>query len=213
MRYTVLLLITLYVSIFSLCLATSEEVTKFGNTTDWNDCSDDCSLEVNDSGDSLTQAEQTSGASRMATHIYALGGWGIVAISSVAKIAKLLVPRKVYPANDRLPKKKMCQAGKLDYTDNQGLLYNISISFEVKNGIPCHVTANGDVVKLAIEGSFDRLHQMGFAVGSVRFEHDSEDWSSWVDIVTKANQPIPDPVEEEDDRGTWYWFLHPVVEQ
>ncbi|TIB68494.1 hypothetical protein E3Q23_04410 [Wallemia mellicola] len=187
MRYTVLLLITLYVSIFSLCLATSEEVTKFGNTTDWNDCSDDCSLEVNDSGDSLTQAEQTSGASRMATHIYALGGWGIVAISSVAKIAKLLVPRKVYPANDRLPKKKMCQAG--------------NISFEVKNGIPCHVTANGDVVNLAIEGSFDRLHQMGFAVGSVRFEHDSEDWSSWVDIVTKANQPIPDPVEEEDDRG------------
>ncbi|TIC71808.1 hypothetical protein E3Q00_04423 [Wallemia mellicola] len=204
MRYTVLLLITLYVSIFSLCLATSEKVNKFGNTTDWNDCSDDCSLKVNDSGDSLTQAEQTSGANRMATHIYALGGWGIAAITSAAKVARLLVRRKVYLVNDRLPKKQMCQAGKLDYTDDQGLFYNISISFEVKDGIPCHVTANRDVVKLAIEGSFDRLHQMGFAVGSVRFEHDSEDWSSW---------PIPDPVEEEDDRGTWYWFLHPVVEQ
>ncbi|TIB70241.1 hypothetical protein E3Q24_03058 [Wallemia mellicola] len=194
MRYTVLLLITLYVSIFSLCLVTSEEVTKFGNTTDWNDCSDDCSLEVNDSGDSLTQAEQTSGASRMATHIYALGGWGIVAISAVAKIAKLLAPAKCIQLMIAYLRKKCAKR-------------------EIKNRIPCHVTANGDVVKLTIEGSFDRLHQMGFAVGSVRFEHDSEDWSSWVDIVTKANQPIPDPVEEEDDRGTWYWFLHPVVEQ
>lgn len=150
MRYTDLLLLTLYVSISSLCLAASEEITEFGNTTDWNDCSDDCSLDVNDSGDSLTQTEQTSGANRMVTHIYALGGWGIAAISSAAKLARLLVPSKVYLASDRLPKKKMCQAGKLDYTDNQGLFYNIDISFEVKNEIPCHVIANGDVVKLAI---------------------------------------------------------------
>lgn len=45
---------------------------------------------------------------------------------------------------------------------------------------------------------------MGFAAGSVRFENDSGDWSAWLDIVTGANQPIPDPVEVKDDRETWY---------
>ena len=210
MRHSVLLLLFLYALIYISYIEALTEVKQVSNVQDMDNCEEQCATNVDLLDSYSMQADGNTGPNRIATHLYALGGWGVAAISAGATLASLLVPVEVNLKSGQLPDERKCQSGGFGFRDDRGVFYNINISFEVKNGVKCGVTATRDVVKLATKGAFDQLNKMGFAAGSIKYEHDNGDWSAWVDVVTGENQPTPPPVEDREYK-TWYWSTPPEV--